>query len=173
MQTKVRNQVLPRMKIKSILIAVISSLTCLLCVGCATSTGTIKFPKASTDFQPKKSYAVSYDKMWDVINRVLEENRITVTTVDKSSGRIRTDYIQGASTVYAGGLGGVGNSRYRYNIKISLESDKKVRLSIIAKLEQSLSGSTGSTPYRDLSQKNMPLVKKLENWLYEQIEQNL
>lgn len=173
MRPKVRKRPLCGIEERNMLFAVISFFIFLMFVGCAASTGTVKFPKPSTNFQPKKNYSVSYDKLWDVINRVLEENRITVSAIDKSSGRITTDYIQGASTVYAGGLGGVGNSRYKYNIRISKQDDKEVRLSIIATLEQSLSGSTGSTPYRDLSKKNMPLVKKLENWLYEQIEKSL
>lgn len=166
-----RKQSLSRIKARSIFIAATASITCLLFFSCAASTGTVKFPKPSTDFQPKRSYCASYDKIWDAVNRVLEVNRITIAAIDKSSGRITTDYIQGASTAYAAGLAGVGNSRYKYNIKLSDESDNKVRLSIIAKLEQSLSGSTGSTPYRDLSKQNMPIVTNLENWLYEQIEQ--
>lgn len=174
MQTKVRKQVLWRMRVRSILNAVILSLTCLLFIGCATPTGKVNFPEASPDFKPKRIYSVSYDKMWDVIDRVLEENRITITTIDKSTGRITTDYIQGGTTAYMGGLAGIGNSRYKYNIRISQESDKKVRISIIANLEQSLTGSSGSsTPYRDLSQQNMPIVNNLENWLYEQIEKAL
>ena len=94
MQTKVRKQVLWRMRVRSILNAVILSLTCLLFIGCATPTGKVNFPEASPDFKPKRIYSVSYDKMWDVIDRVLEENRITITTIDKSTGRITTDYIK-------------------------------------------------------------------------------
>ena len=137
-------------------------------IGCAMPAGSAKFPKASDGFQPKRTYNISYDKIWDIINRVFEENRIILISADKSSGRITTDYIQGVSTFY--GLGGVGNSRYRYNLSISQERDSKVKLIILAKLESSLSGSTGSTPFRDVSQQNMQTIKKLENWLYEKIE---
>ncbi len=141
--------------------------------GCATSTGAVKFPKPSVNYKPKKIYSISFDGMWKIINRVLEEKRITVAAIDKSAGIITTDYIEGPTTVYVAGLGGVGNSRYKYNIRVSEVNSARVRLSIVAKLEQSLHGSTGSTPYRDLSKRNPKAVRGLEGWLYEQIERAL
>lgn len=73
-------------------------------------------------------------------------------------------------------FGGVGTSRYSYNIRLMSEDGGKIRISVIAKLEQTLSRAVlgaGSTPYRDLTQENQPGVKKLEDWLYEQIEKAL
>lgn len=173
MQTIFKKQPLWQIEVRNMLFAMISFFVCLMFFGCVASNENVKFPETSTDFQPKKSYIVSYNELWAVINGVLEENRIAVAAIDKSSGRIITDYIEGESTSYLGGLGGVGNSRYKYNIRISQEDNIKTRLSIIATLEQALSGAAGSTPYRDLSKTNMPLVNNLENWLYEQIEKSL
>jgi hypothetical protein len=162
-----------RMKICVQAMVIVLFFTAVFLIGCATPAGSVKFPKASDGFQPKRTYNISYNKIWDVTNRVLEENRIILISADKSSGRITTDYIQGVSTVYGAYLGGVGNSRYKYNLRISREKGSKVKLIIIAKLESSLTGTTGTTPFRDVSQQNMETVKKLENWLYEKIETSL
>ena len=142
----------------------------LLLSGCGMKTGKADFPEASAGFQPKRMYAVSYDALWDVVVNALDENRIAIASLDKSTGRIITDYVQGVSTVYALGLGGTGQSRYKYNITMRKTDNDMTKLAIICKLESTLSGAAGSTPWRDLSSENASLVTSLESWLYEQIE---
>jgi hypothetical protein len=149
---------------------VIFSAIVLIFFGCASQVGTVKFPEPSQGFVPRRIYTASIEKAWQAVNHALDTNRIPIISADKASGRIQTDYIQGASTAYAGGLGGIGNSRYRYNIRLITEEPDKVRISVLAKLEQTLAGGAASTPYRDLTAQNQPLVKVLEDWLYEQIE---
>lgn len=142
-------------------------------IDCTIATGKVSFPQPTVNYSPKKVYSISFDTVWDVIIRVLDENRIMVISIDKSTGIIITDYIQGASKAYWFGLGGIGNSRYKYNIKLSKQGIKDIKLSIITKLEQTLQGEGASTPYRDLSKQNPQLVNQLENWLYEKIENTI
>jgi len=142
----------------------------LVVMDCAVQVGQAQFPQPSAGFAPKRTYEVSYEAMWQTVLRVLEEHRITTASFDKSTGRIATDYIQGITTMYAGGLGGVGQSRYKYNIIVEDVGAGKTRVNIICKLESTLAGSTGSTPWRDLSTQNAKLVAELEYWLYEQVE---
>lgn len=161
-----------RWKLNKLLCLVLLTLiTVTVLTGCATEGP--KFLEASPGFTPKRVYEGNLDKLYSTINRTLDENRIAVVSADKSAGRIQTDYIQGVTTAYVLGLGGIGSSRYSYNIRINEEGLNKVKVIIIGKLEQSLSDQSGSTPYRDLTQTNIELVKGLENWLYQEIEKRL
>lgn len=161
------------MIIKLLSRSVIFSTIVLIACGCATNVGSVRFPQPSQGFGPRLVYDTDIEKAWQAVNRALDSNRIPVLSADKASGRVQTDYIQGASAIYAGGLGGVGESRYSYNIRIVAEDPSKVRITVLAKLEQTLSGAAGATPYRDLTAQNRPLVTALEDWLYEQIEQRV
>jgi hypothetical protein len=140
--------------------------------GCTAQSGP-KFPQASPGYAAHQVYDASVEKVWKAVNDALDANRIAVVSSDQAAGRIQTDYIAGTTTAYVAYLGGVGSSRYSYNIKISHQDDGKTKLLIIGKLEQTLHGGHSATPYRDITAQNQPIVTNLENWLYEQISKAL
>jgi hypothetical protein len=140
--------------------------------GCATQSGP-KFPQPSPGYAPRQVYDTSIEKVWKAVNDALDSNRIAVVSSDQAAGRIQTDYITGTTTAYVAYLGGVGSSRYSYNIKISRQDDGKTKVLILSKLEQTLHGGHSATPYRDITTENQPIVTNLENWLYEQISKAL
>jgi hypothetical protein len=140
--------------------------------GCAMQSGP-QFPQSSPGYTPRRVYDASFEKVWKTVNDTLDANRIAVVLSDQGAGRIQTDYITGTTTAYVAFLGGVGSSRYSYNIKISRQEDGKTKLLIIGKLEQTLHGSHSTTPYRDITAQNQTIATHLENWLYEQIEKGL
>lgn len=94
-------------------------------VGCATRVGNVSFPEPSPGFQPRRVYETTFDKAWEGVNQALDANRIPVASSDKVEGRIQTDHIPGASTMYALTFGGVGTSRYSYNIRLMSEDGGK------------------------------------------------
>jgi hypothetical protein len=116
---------------------------------------------------PEQTYAVPYDKLRNGILDALGKNRITKISVDKASGVIQTDYIAGPGEfmVFA-----AQSTRYKYNLTVRNQADGTVKLNIICKVEDSMSGSSGSTQCRDVTPQNTTLTTKLETWLYEQIE---
>src|SRR5215469_16214666 len=65
----------------------------LLTAGCVTDNG--KFPTPAADFTPKRTYAVSHDKLWQATLDALDNNHIAVMNSDKADGRIQTDYVSG------------------------------------------------------------------------------
>lgn len=158
---------------KTVLLLFLSSfLSALLFQGCVTQykRGRIDFPTPSPNFVPKGEYGIAYDRMWDVILKVLESNRITVAQMDKSSGRITTDYIPGES--YTSSVIGLPTedfvTRYRYTLILEKTPTNGTQLRILCALEIS---STANPAWRDRSQTNPKVVSSLENWLYERIEQ--
>jgi hypothetical protein len=147
----------------------ISLILLALVVGCAMQSGP-KFPQPSPGYTPRRAYDASFEKVWKAVNEALDNNRIGVVSADQAAGRIQTDYIAGPETTYNAFLGGVGTSRYSFNIKMSRQDDGKTKLLIIGKLEQTLHGGQTATPYRDITPQNQAIVTNLENWLFEQIE---
>lgn len=150
----------------------VGGLAIVLCA-CATTVGDRNFPEPSEGFMPQKVYDAGFDEIWESAMIALEENRIIIDNSDKSAGRINTDYIQGESTAYVGGLGGVGNSRYKYSISLRETGDGEVNVSVIGNLESSLQGASGTTEWRDLTAENQDLVGQLERWMYEEIERRM
>jgi hypothetical protein len=139
--------------------------------GCITDNG--KLPTPSANFTPKRTYAISYDKLWQTILDTLDKNRITTLSIDKTSGVIATDYIAGPGRLLLGGLGGAQSTRYKYSISLRNESDGSVKMNVICKVESSISSGQGSSQWRDVTPSNAPLATSLETWLYEQIEDAL
>jgi hypothetical protein len=133
--------------------------------GCIKDNG--KFPQPTANFTPKRTYAVAYDKLWNGILDALDKNRITTVSVDKASGVIQTDYLAGPGEfmVFA-----AQSTRYKYNLTVRNQPDGTVKLNIICRVEDSLSGNSGSSQWRDVTPQNGALTMKLETWLYEQIE---
>jgi hypothetical protein len=151
----------------------LSSVVCcigilLLVSGCA-SIGGAKFPEPAAGFQPKNNYDVAYEKMWINVRRVLETERIGIASSDKESGRIVTDYVQGETQILAAGLLGAITTRYNYTITFEKTDSDKTRVGIICKLESMSEG----LDWHDVSRDNKALVNKLENWLYQRIENSL
>jgi hypothetical protein len=136
--------------------------------GCIKDNGA--FPQPTANFTPKRTYAVAYDKLWSGILDALDKNRITTISVDKSSGVIQTDYLAGPGEfmVFA-----AQSTRYKYNLTVRNQADGTVKLNIICKVEDSLSGQAGSSQWRDVTPQNAALTTKLETWLYEQIESEI
>ncbi|EKE06465.1 MAG: hypothetical protein ACD_19C00006G0003 [uncultured bacterium] len=132
----------------------------------------IKFPQASSGFQPKKMYNSTVDELWATASIVLENNRITLTQMDKQNGRIFTDFIEGQTESKAGGALGIITTRYKYDIIIDKVNDTTTRLGILCKL-QSKSAYDKLTDWHDVSSENKNVLVILENWLYQQIEKKL
>jgi hypothetical protein len=138
-------------------------------VGCTTQSGP-PFPKPTEGYAPRRVYDAPVETVWKTVNDTLDEDRVAVVSSDQTAGRIQTDYIAGPQTSYVGFLGGVGSSRYNFNIKVTRGDDGKTKLLISSKLEQTLHGEHSATPYRDITAQNQVIVTNLENWLYERIE---
>src|ERR1044072_6734475 len=132
-------------------------------------------PKAKPDPEPPHIFATSLDKAWQAVNKALDANRIASTSSDKSERRTQTHCIQGKTKNV--GPFSRAESRYGYNIRLSSEEAGKVRISIIAKLEMMIinRGPGGvAGPWKDVTKLNQKgLVKKYENWLYEQIGKSI
>jgi len=140
--------------------------------GCATHTGNVYFPEPSANFTPKETYAVSYDKLWDATLNALDANRIATVSADKVSGTIQTDGIEGPSATVGYFLASQ-STRYEYNISLRNQSDGNVKLNIFCKIEDTVSNGQGSTQWHDVTSQNADRAKKLETWLYEQIEKEI
>jgi hypothetical protein len=151
-------------------IAAICSLIALsgILLGCSTPVGSTRFPSAGANFTPSPTFDLSPDVLWDSTLATLDAERIPIASLDKASGRIITDYVPGTAHMYAGGLGGSQNSRYKYNLTISSNSPGS-RLSIMCRVESAYSGSH-TVPFRDVSGEVPDLVKGLETWLYEKFQ---
>ncbi|HTX21671.1 MAG TPA: hypothetical protein VMD27_07430 [Candidatus Aquilonibacter sp.] len=132
-----------------------------------------KFPVPSTNFVARLTYTNSFNSLWDATLNALDDSRIAVVSTDKGSGIIETDYIGGPGRLIAGGFLGSQSTRYKFNLTLRSQSNGTVRLNIICTIESSIQGSSGSTPYRDVTASNLKVAKQLETWLYEQIEQEL
>jgi uncharacterized protein YgiM (DUF1202 family) len=130
--------------------------------------GNVRFPKPSEEFQRNKIFNVSSTEMFRKVETVLENNRIGIDIQDKSSGKIVSDYIQGESHMYALGFLGTIQMRYKYSIKIKPVNDNVSNVDIICRLESS---GNKMTAWREITNDNMELVTKLEDWLYENITQ--
>jgi hypothetical protein len=161
------------MTTKCVRIAALTMLAASLVTGCATKVGTTSFPESAATFTPKQTYAVSKDKLWDVTLAILDKNRIATVNIDKASGVIQTDYIEGQSALIGFGLIAAQNTRYKYNLTLRPQSEGAVKLNIICKLESTMKGTSGSSQWHDVTGQNGERVKKLEAWLYEQIEHDL
>ena len=157
---------------KLVRISLITALTFLI-AGCM-NVGPVKMPQAAVGFAPKKTYSVAYATAWQKVQLTLENSRITILSAnkDESIGRIQTDYIEGASTLIAGGLVGAQSTRYRYSITMRPDGDK-TNIGVVCKVESTINGGNGASPWTDVSGQNAKLLTQLENWLYEQIEKDL
>jgi hypothetical protein len=154
---------------KQILLA-FTFIAALLLGGCVTDNG--KFPTPSANFTPKRTYAVSHDKVWQATLDALDNNRIAVVNSDKADGRIQTDYISGPGQVNIA-LAISQITRYKYNITIRDEGDGSVKLNVFCTIEDSMSSAHSTSQWRDVTNQNATLENSLETWLYEQIENAL
>ncbi|MEK6581722.1 MAG: hypothetical protein AABZ25_04990 [Nitrospirota bacterium] len=145
--------------------------------GCVSVEGpTIQ---ASPGFVPKKVYGYSYDKMWDKALSSLKKEKIMLASINKESGIIATDYIQGQTLDYAA-LSTV-DYRYKYQITFEKINTSKTQVEITCRLEKREMLKGGSAreaveqlkPYQDVTFKEKEQAKILEYWLYEQIEKSL
>jgi len=142
----------------------------LLTAGCVTDNG--KFPTPAADFTPKRTYAVSHDKLWQATLDALDNNHIAVMNSDKADGRIQTDYIAGPGEVNIA-LAISQVTRYKYNVNLRDETDGSVRLNIFCTVEDSMSSAHSTSQWRDVTSQNAALENRLETWMYEQVEDEL
>jgi hypothetical protein len=83
--------------------------------------------------------------------------------------KIVTDYIQGESKAYAGGLLGVIQMRYKYFIRIKPINDNSSNVEISCTLESSGDEMTAWREITNNNELNKQTVAKMEDWLYENI----
>ncbi len=117
-------------------------------------------------FVAKKDYSLSYDKMWDVIKNVLDNERVPIANTDKAEGRITTEYVKGQQSMSIGLLGAWGHTlQHKYSISLEKNSSS-VHVNIIATVE--VQEATQGGGWRPLGSPEK--AKALEDWLYEKIE---
>jgi len=155
---------------KSFFIPLICAVVLLSAAGCITDNG--KFPTPAADFVPKRTYAVSHDKLWQATLDALDNSRIPVVNSDKTNGRIQTDYIAGPGQVNIA-LAISQITRYKYNISLRDEANGSIRLNVMCTIEDSMSSTHSTSQWRDVTSQNTTLENKLETWLYEQVENQL
>jgi uncharacterized lipoprotein len=141
--------------------------------GCSTAPGAPTLPEASTGFVARQKYLVSSEKLWDAALVALEKNRIGVTSSDKASGTLQTDYLEAPSKLVGLGILAAHHFRYKYNVSVRSQPDGSTRLTVLARVESYMSSGDGSTQWSDVSSANSSLLKNLESWLYEKIEEEL
>ncbi|MFH1070566.1 MAG: outer membrane protein assembly factor BamC [Candidatus Glassbacteria bacterium] len=152
--------------------AILTSIICLYGIGYLSGCANIskaKFPEPTANFQPNTTYDATYDQIWSSVMRVLERERIGISSSDKDGGRIVTDYVQGPTQLQALGLFGSITLRYNYAISLEKISQDKTKAAIICRLES----MSEKVTWHEVSKDNKAIVTKLENWLYEQIEKSL
>jgi hypothetical protein len=142
-------------------------------VGGCIATDSKTLPQPSPGFTPKKTYAVSQDKLWTDILDALDKNRVTVVSSDKGSGVIQTDYVGGPSRLIGLGLVAAQSTRYKFNITVRSQSEGSTRVNIVSRVESTMSGRSGSSQWNDVTVQNVKIADELEGWLYEQIEKGL
>ena len=142
-------------------------------IGCAAKASEDLAVPPSSNFVPKQTYAVSYDKLWDAVMGALDKKKIITLSADKASGIIQTDYFGEHERLLLGGFAGLGNSRWKCNLALRNEPDGNIKLNIIAKCESTISGTQRNYQWVDVSGQNVKAVKKVETWFYEQIEKEL
>lgn len=151
-------------------VVIISFLSLILFLnGCAANITNVAFPKPSDGFQRNKIFNQSSTAMFQKIENVLEDNRIRIDTSDKANGKIVTDYIQGESKMYAGGMLGVIQMRYKYFIRIKPINDNSCSVDIQSTLESSGNKMTAWREITNNNDLNIQTAKNLEDWLYEKI----
>ena len=143
-------------------------LLCGIVNGCVTPIGGARFPEPTATFQPHREFSLSYNALWERMERVLDTNRIRIASGDKHSGRIVTDYITGQTQMTALALLGVIATRYKYTIRLERLDQQQTRVNINCILESS---GDAMPAWRDVSSSNPAVVTRLEHWLYEQIQQ--
>lgn len=140
-----------------------------------TPAGGRQFPEPTPGFSPKVTYAADPNRVWAATMSALTANNIAIASSSREAGQITTEYVPGQITSYGpGGLGGTGDSRYKYNFFI-VPAGTQTRLNIRAVLESSLTGGStnATTGFRDLSDQNPRIVDMLQNWMYEQVERKI
>lgn len=147
--------------------------------GCVSIEGPATQLQLSPGFQPKKAYNYSYDQMWEKVLLTLRKQRIMVTTANKDSGIIDTDYVPGWTVDIA--AIGTESYRYKYQIAFQKNSPSQTQIEIISKLESKRMAKGGAAreaveqlkPWEDVTYRERKNVTQLEYWLYEQIEKSL
>lgn len=165
-------------------VGLITYLFMFIIYGCASIEG----PQLAITpgFIPKKTYSYNYDQMLDKVLSVLKKEKIMLATINKESGIIQTDYIQGPTVDVAA----ISTNTYRYKYQITFEkiSPSQTQIEITCKLEEKEMMKGGSAreaveqlkAYEDVTYKykeRIPFmntnVAGFELWLYEQIEKSL
>jgi hypothetical protein len=80
-----------------------------------------------SDYVPKKVYDLGFIPAWEITLQSLRETNIPLTTQDRDKGIIRTDYIKGAEIRR---LEKAFSTRYKYNIFLFRESEKRTVLNV-------------------------------------------
>jgi NlpB/DapX lipoprotein len=154
---------------KQILVILTCTVLLLAAGGCVTGNG--KLPVPTANFTPKYTYAVPRDRLWQAILDALDKNHIATVSANKSSGIIQTDYIAGPEQAMVL-LNVEENIRYKFNISLRDEAGG-IKVNVLATIESTISNGHGSTQWKDVTPQNTERATKLENWLYQQIEDEL
>ncbi|MBL7205329.1 MAG: hypothetical protein ISS63_13540 [Desulfobacteraceae bacterium] len=99
----------------------------LLLVSCNLRIGGRAMPKIDPNYVPKKVYPTDFNTVWASTLKALKENQTPVRSVDKGAGLIKTDYQTGPEKIRD--LTHIF-TRYKYDIKISKETEGKTKLDI-------------------------------------------
>lgn len=84
-------------------------------------------PSQPPDYVPKKAYDLGFIPAWEGALQSLRETNIPLTTQERDKGIIRTDYIKGAEIRR---LEKAFSTRYKYNIFLFRESEKRTVLNV-------------------------------------------
>jgi len=84
-------------------------------------------PSQVSDYVPKKVYDLGFSPAWEITLQSLRETNIPLTVQDRDKGIIRTDYIKGAEIRR---LEKAFSTRYKYNIFLFRESEKRTVLNV-------------------------------------------
>src|SRR5438045_1526482 len=85
---RLRESIMPVSAGKNFVCLMVISLS-LVAMSCVP-IGNVQFPEPSPGFQPKKEFNADYDKIWNAVKQVLDDNRIPIASSDKQEGRIST-----------------------------------------------------------------------------------
>jgi len=84
-------------------------------------------PPQVSDYVPKKVYDLGFIPAWEMTLQSLRQTNMPLTVQDRDKGIIRTDYIKGAEIRR---LATAFSTRYKYNIFLFRESEKRTILNV-------------------------------------------
>jgi len=169
------------MKNVILILPVLTLLTAVSLAGCANTIGALEGEKYNTS----RNYAASFDRTWEAVVHVMQG--YPVNKIDKASGLIITDWIDGTSDVYyvkEMGQRKMLKDRTRFNIKVSALSNGGSRVTVNQDVKinapitdvHAPGGPTATYEWQDVSDiKDLPTVtsSKREQEILDAVESKL